>query len=191
MAWRLNAVLASLYPAAIPASFRMKPKAKSKQHKVFGRSLPCAVITMLSKMRSEPSRSVRYDRLEELRPPLTANPHALQFDYGDRSEAVHSEAEKILAMIGGVRHNKNAHVWFEFEFSPREALDEIIIRGCVPDQRAHQFYPTPDELAVQVVELANIGDEHTCFEPSAGIGGIADHMPQGTRRDQRPALQRA
>jgi len=182
MAWRLNAVLASLYPAAIPASFRTKPKAKGKHHKVFGRPLPFAVVTMLSKMRSEPNRPIRYDRWEEPRPPLTANPHALQFDYGDRSEAVQAEAEKILAMIGGVRHNKNAHVWFEFEFSPREALDEIIVSGCVPDQRAHQFYPTPDELAIQVAELANIGAEHTCLEPSAGIGGIADHMPKDRTR---------
>jgi len=182
MAWRLNAVLASLYPASIPASFRTKPKTKGKHHKVFGRPLPFAVVTMLSKMRSEPNRPIRYDRWEEPRPPLTANPHALQFDYGDRSEAVQAEAERILAMIGGVRHNKNAHVWFEFEFSPREALDEIIISGCVPDQRAHQFYPTPDELANQVVELADIGDEHTCLEPSAGIGGIADHMPKGRTR---------
>ena len=52
----------------------------------------------------------------------------------------------------------------------------------MPDQRAHQFYPTPDELAIQVAELANIGAEHTCLEPSAGIGGIADHMPKDRTR---------
>jgi len=182
IAWRLNAVLASLYPSAIPASFRTKPKAKTKQHKVFGRPLPFMVVRMLSAMRSEPNRPYKRDRWAEPTQPLTSNPHALQFDYGQRNQAAQEEAEKVLAMIGGVRHNKNAHVWFEFEFSPREALDEIIVSGCIPDQRAHQFYPTPETVAARVIELADIGDHHICLEPEAGIGGLADLMPKERTR---------
>lgn len=181
MAWRLNAVLASIYPSAIPASFRTKPKAKGKQHKVFGKPLPFPVIAMLSAMRSEPNKPVKYDRWQEPRQPLTANPFALQF-YGDRNAAAQAEAEKVLAMIGGVRHNKNAHVWFEFAFDPREALDEVIISGCIPDTKGHQFYPTPDSLAEQVVDLADIQEGHSCLEPQAGVGGLADHMPKDQTR---------
>ena len=182
MAWRLNGILASLYPAAIPASFRTKPNTKGKSHKVFGRPLPFAVINMLSQMRKEPNTPTKHDRWSEPKAPLTENTHALRFDYGDRNRAAQEEAEKVLAMIGGVRHNLNAHVWFEFEFSPKEVLDEIIVTGCIPDQKAYQFYPTPDALAAQVIQLADIGEEHTCLEPSAGTGGLADHMPKARTR---------
>jgi hypothetical protein len=182
MSWRLNAVLASLYPAAIPASFRTKPKAKTKQHSVFGKPLPFAVVSLLSGMRPEPTEPTRYDRFSEPRQPVTSNPHALQFDYGNRNAATQAEAEKVLAMIGGVRHNVNAHVWFEFEFSPREALDEIIMSGTVPDVKGHQFYPTPDALADQVVYLADIEEGHSCLEPSAGVGGLAERMPKAQTR---------
>jgi len=182
MAWRLNAVLASLYPAAIPASFRTKPKATSKQHKVFGRPLPFSVISVLAGMRSEPNTPIRRDRWSEPQPPLTLNPHALRFDYGARNKAAQEEAEQVLAMIGGVRRNQNAHVWFEFAFSPRDALDEIIVSGCVPDQKSHQFYPTPEAVATQVIELADIDENHTCLEPSAGVGGLADYLPKPRTR---------
>ena len=37
---------------------------------------------------------------------------------------------------------------------------------------ARQFYPTPDELAQRVVELAEIASEHTVLEPSAGSGAL-------------------
>lgn len=52
MAWRLNAILANLYPTAIPPNFRTKPKAQRKAHKVFGRPLPFAVLNTLAGMRS-------------------------------------------------------------------------------------------------------------------------------------------
>ncbi|CAD0266055.1 DNA restriction methylase [Pseudomonas veronii] len=182
MAWRLNAVLASLYPAAIPASFRTKPKAKGKQHTVFGKPLPFAVVAMLSEMQSEPTVPTQYDRWSEPRQPVTANPHALTFQRGGRNSAAQAEAEKVLAMIGGVRHNVNAHVWFEFEFCAREALDEIIMSGMVPDVKGHQFYPTPDALAEQVLDLADIQEGHSCLEPEAGVGGLADRMPRNQTR---------
>lgn len=182
MAWRLNAVLASLYPLAIPASFRTKPKARAKSHKLFGRPLPFSVLNMLNGMRSEPCTPTRTDRWSEPRPPLTDCKWALQFDYGNRSAVVQEEAEKVLAMIGGVRRNKNSHVWFEFDFYARPVLDDIVISGCIPDQKAHQFYPTPVDLGAQLIELADIGPTDRCAEPQAGVGGLADLMPKDRTR---------
>ncbi|OYU43481.1 MAG: restriction endonuclease subunit M, partial [Burkholderiales bacterium PBB4] len=43
---------------------------------------------------------------------------------------------------------------------------------------SHQFYPTPENLAKQVVELAAIESDHDCLEPSAGTGGLAKFMPK-------------
>lgn len=178
MAWRLNAVLASLYPSAIPASFRTKPKRRTKEFQMIGRPLPFAVVNMLAEMKAEPCTPVKYDRWQPAREPLTTNRNALQFGYGLRNELVQAEAERVLAMIGGVRRNKNAHVWFEFEFNARAALDEIITSGCVPDQKAHQFYPTPMNVAEDAIELADIQPGNCCAEPSAGMGGLADLMPK-------------
>ena len=49
MAWRLNAILASLHPLAIPAEFREKPKRakKIKDFELFDRPLPFAVVSLL------------------------------------------------------------------------------------------------------------------------------------------------
>lgn len=48
----------------------------------------------------------------------------------------------------------------------------------MPDQRAHQFYPTPRWLAERVVELVEIGPDDTVLEPSAGRGAIAELLPR-------------
>lgn len=180
MAWRLNAVLASIYPQAIPASFRTKPKARAKTYKMIGRPLPFAVVNMLAEMRAEPFTPQHRDRWSEPTKPLTDCRHALQFGYGNRPKIVQDEAERVLTMIGGIRRNKNAHVWFEFEFSARDAINEIVTSGCIPDQKSHQFYPTPANVAAKVIEMADIQPGALCLEPSAGTGGLADYMPSIT-----------
>jgi SAM-dependent methyltransferase len=64
-----------------------------------------------------------------------------------------------------------------FDFDPREALDEIIASGCIPDRVAHQYFPTPEVIARAAIALADIGPDDTVLEPSAGQGGIADYFP--------------
>ena len=73
---------------------------------------------------------------------------------------------------------KSAEGWFQFDFDPFSVLEEVVASGCVPDQRAHQFYPTPAALAARAVELAEIGPKDRCLEPSAGTGNLADLMPK-------------
>jgi hypothetical protein len=46
--------------------------------------------------------------------------------------------------------------------------------------KAHQFYPTPKNVAEAAIALAQIGSDHSCLEPSAGQGGLADLMPKRT-----------
>jgi len=110
--------------------------------------------------------------------PLTTNPHTLQFDYGEKDKYVTQEAEKVLSAIGGVRHNSNAYVWFEFDYDPTPVVKLITVSGVIPDYRAHQYYPTPGSLADRALELAGINSTDTCLEPSAGTGAIADKMPK-------------
>lgn len=47
MAWRLNMILANLYPMAIPPQFRQKPKRAPKDFVLMDNPLPFAVLSQL------------------------------------------------------------------------------------------------------------------------------------------------
>jgi hypothetical protein len=175
MAWRLNAILASLYPQAIPASFRTRPtgKKKIKDFVLFDRPLPFAVVNMIASMEQAYQWIERNDR-RKIR-------NALTFGFGPHDKAARREAEIVLAAIGGVKVVENkACDYFQFDYDPTRVIDEVACSGCIPDQRSHQFYPTPEKLARIAIELADIQEGHNCLEPSAGIGGLADLMPADT-----------
>lgn len=169
MAWRLNCVLAKLYPLAIPAQFRQRPKKKAKEFVMMGRPLPFAVLELLAGMDSVRER-VGNNWPEMYRP----IPNALRMRGDGGSKVAQAEAERVLQSIGGVPVR---HYW-QFDYDAAPVLREIVTSGCIPDQRAHQFYPTPERLAVLAIEAAEIGDADTVLEPSAGQGGIADHLPK-------------
>lgn len=177
MAWKLNCVLASMYPMAIPAEFRQKPKKKLKDFVMMERPLPFAVVRVIAEMqrpRTSPWKS-SYDH--KMMEPVTTNQKSLEFRYSD-DKAVRAEVARVLEAIGAVRFIKNGYEWFEFDYDFREALDHIITSGCIPDHKSHQFYPTPEKLAQLAVEMAEIEPGHNCLEPSAGQGGLADFMPK-------------
>lgn len=156
MAWRLNSVLASMYPRAIPPEFRSKPKKPAKDFVMMSRPLPFAVLEIISNLRKGRD-GFRYF-----------------FGYGDLDKHAKNEAIQVLESIGGVL-GKSGYI--EFDYAPSLVIAEVIASGCVPDDKSHQFYPTPDRLAQRVVELAEIEPHHECLEPSAGTGAIADLMP--------------
>lgn len=171
MAWRLNSVLASLYPLAIPAQFRQKPKKRAKEFTLMGRPLPFPVLDLLAvaeakRERIEPNWPERYRRIP--------NTVSLGYRSGDSSSAIRAEAESILEAIGGVKTSD----YFQFDYDPSDVIRQIVVSGCIPDQVAHQFYPTPYDLAVRVVAAAEVCKPHTVLEPSAGQGGLAAYLPQ-------------
>jgi hypothetical protein len=159
MAYRLNQVLAHLHPSAIPAEFRTKPARRVKEFGLMARPLPFAVLETLGDLR-----------------PIKGRLHAREIcTYGAmRSRHALEETRKVLQLIGGAQESNNV---FLFDFPPDEIIEEIVLSGCVPDYRSHQFYPTPESLAQRVIELAEIGETHSCLEPSAGIGSLAKFMP--------------
>lgn len=167
MAWRLNAILANLYPLAIPARFREQPKRKVKDFELFDRPLPFAVVSLLAGMRAV------HEKINEWPEKNREIPNARQFDYGEKDKAAQAEAERVLAALGAT---KAGHYW-QFDYNPTEALDQVVCSGRIPDQKSHQFYPTPPAVAEFAVSVADIEDHHGVLEPSAGIGGLADFLP--------------
>lgn len=183
IAWRLNQILAYLHPAAIPSEFRTQPKARSKAKPIdlLRRPLPFAVLGVLTEYGKchdhvpDPSPKNRYGRLAVLVPNAVSRT-SYKDDDASRANAIR-EAHDVLRALGGVRRENGADEW-QFDYPPGDVLSEIITSGCIPDTKSHQYYPTPEQLAQQAVELAGIGEHDWCLEPSAGTGGLADFLPK-------------
>ena len=179
MAWRLNDILAFLHPTAIPAEHRQKPRTKPKTYELHTNLLPFSVLGVLSDLQTERTEPQQRNRREDPLPPVTTNPFNRRIKgYSDEDKVARAEAEKVLLSLGGVKKNLNALTWFEFDYDPTTALEDIQLSGALPEKKTHQFYPTPGELAAQLLDEADIREGETCLEPSAGMGGLADLMPQ-------------
>ena len=154
LAWRLNQLLHSLYPAAIPSQFREPPKRKPKIPPVHDRPLS-------------------FECLQVLRMGIGRQGEREWSTYADHhSKAAWKEAERVLEQIGGV---KNGRMW-TFDYCPHDVLHEIQASGVVPDQVAHQFYPTPSHIVEAMLAEAGISAGARVLEPSAGTGAIADRV---------------
>lgn len=157
MVWRLNDVLAFLYPMAIPPAARKRPAKVGKEWPVIEKPLPFAVLQVLEDMSKQRGG-----------------------DWWVRCEDKHlkRQVHEVLKSIGGVIGKAGDAV---FDYDPRSTLQQMVVSGLVPDAKSHQFYPTPEHLAQLAVALACIQDGETTLEPSAGQGGIAEHMPAGVK----------
>lgn len=162
MAWKLNTVLSYLYPTAIPPKFRQKPKKQRKEFKLMERPLPSAVVAELSKL------DISYNSIKV---------HSYRID-----KQTEKELHAALEQIGGVitrRPEKDFYYYvFDFDYDVNPVIEEIIKTGEIPHYKSYQFYPTPESIAKDAVEMAEIGEHDQCLEPSAGIGGLADFMPK-------------
>lgn len=171
MAWRLNAILALLYPTAIPSEFRTAPKRRHREIQLIQKPIPFTVISALCEA-SEYAPLVEDAKYRKVRNPVR---NSLELKYS-LDKFTHRQAGEILEAIGGVRQKLG---YYQFDYDPKRVLNEVIASGCIPDHKSHQFYPTPTELAELAVNYADLREGMTSLEPSAGHGGIADHMHVG------------
>lgn len=173
MAWRLNCVLAQLHPLAIPSEFRERPKKRAKAYKLIGRPLPFAVVARLGTL--EPARDLNPNK--GYRQDTWIKVQGCWDFKASSDQQIKAEADRIMESIGGAKVSE--YRW-AFGYDPTEVVQEIVASGCVPDQKAHQFYPTPERLARIAVGLASDGSKPSMnwLEPSAGQGGLADFMPK-------------
>lgn len=169
MAWRLNCVLAELYPGAIAAPSRNPPAKPAKQFHTIETPLPFEILAAIAGARKA-YKPVK----DDIRGRVVEIPNSITLDY-QLSKTVRGEVEKILGMLGGVRIDGHR---IQFDYDPWDVLDELIVRGRIPEHKSHQFYPTPEKLAALAVDLAEIQDGDLCLEPSAGAGGIAKYLPK-------------
>lgn len=159
MAYRLNMVLAQLYPLAIPSEFRERPKKRPKEFVLLQKPLPFQVLDVLA------------------HPAYGYRPGSKVFTMAWEAKKLgqaYEQACAVLELMGGVQTEDRE---FTFDYPVDSVLQEVLISGSVPDHRAHQFYPTRDHLGAMAAELAEIGDDDSFLEPSAGRGDLAKHLP--------------
>lgn len=175
MAWRLNTILASLYPKAIPAQFRKRSERKTRTVDLIQRVLPFAVVQALDRMQTvyrtveqEPTAQNGWrDRRKEL------VPNCLRYDgYSGAgvSKRAAQEANQVLESLGGVL---TPYGW-QFDYPASAAISTVVASGVVPDDRAYQFYPTPKKVADYARKKLRLdSDSLSTLEPSAGLGHLA------------------
>lgn len=93
---------------------------------------------------------------------------------------LYQEVASALEKIGG-KWNKKLK-GFLFPSDPKMLLDEISNGTERNLKKEFQFFSTPNEIADQLVELADIKKWHIVLEPSAGHGalieGVLRHCPE-------------
>ncbi len=163
-AWRLNEVLALLYPAAIPEKFRKPAKEKKAQREytLMENRLPFAVLNLLSDVR-----------------PYTRDKKtwgvSINAPGGDDKHVMKAVSE-VLKTIGGICSGGNTY--FKFDYNPVSVIQELVDSGCILDTYSHQFYPTPERLAMMAADFLDVEVGDVCYEPSAGQGALAEYLPK-------------
>ena len=156
----LNSILASLYPMAIPASFRTsskKPKTGAFELKM--KRLPMGVIDLLT--------CLEYRR-----------DYYSLYTYSKSKEFV-EQTVAVLEEIGAeISRSSDGHtLYVNFDYEPRSVLDQLIFSGVVPEQASFQFYPTRSVIAEEAAMRLDITPGRTYYEPSAGTGDLAQYLP--------------
>jgi len=94
---------------------------------------------------------------------------------GQLDRKLYVDVDKVLKALGGKWDRKEkAHI---FSDSMEERLEVLILTGEYTDaKQQYQFFETPTSLAVQLVGMAEIQDNESVLEPSAGRGRIVGHI---------------
>ncbi len=89
---------------------------------------------------------------------------------------LYEKVNKVLECLGGKwNRSKRGHI---FANNPAEMIEEAILTGEVTDaKKEFQFFETPDVIAKQMIDLAEITVDDKVCEPSAGRAAIAKHIP--------------
>ena len=161
IAIKLNQILAQLHPMALATESRKMSKAE-KSVPLMNDILPYEVTACLAEI----ADSVARGRTAYFSPA----------DKKDLSRATLDRFEEVMEFLGA----KFSKGCYSFPYDAGEVLHKIIRTGCLPEKVSHQFYPTPDDLAVRVVRLVEPRSEDKILEPSAGHGALAAHLPKGS-----------
>ena len=187
MSLRLNEILATLYPLAIPSQFRAKtPKVKpSKDFGYLQRPISSAICDALAGC-EEGYEFVDNPNEWQYKKSKVKIKNSVQFSIRNMASQVKIQTEYVLKMLGGKKLERKDVFVFDYP-EPLNIIHQVAIMGVLPDQVSHQYYPTPKTVASMVHEmLGEIKGTDKILEPSAGQGGLISgeyyqkYLPQTT-----------
>lgn len=112
---------------------------------------------------------------------LTVTGNEIFLTCGQLDRKQYMAVNEVLENIGGKWNKKSkSHV---FPADPTDKLESVLLTGEIILPKKYGYFPTPMDVAKRVVELAEIKPGMTVLEPSAGQGGIADHIPKECKID--------
>lgn len=154
LTWMLNGILANRHPNAIPAKFTKKPERMRKDHTLIHHVIDEHVVRVMYKHTWDESTNT------------------ITFSYGQCDKWVDRELDRLMSLIGGVRINSYSHS-YRFSYDPTKVVQTMVTNRVVPDQKSHQFYPSPDVVVDVVCDaVRGLDNIATVCEPSCGTGNI-------------------
>lgn len=153
VAWKLNEVLATMLPAAIPAPHRTAPNTRPpKEFGYIQKTISPEVRTLLRDLKKSHKQwwcsmtGVQKSTLDEL--------------------------TRVLRFIGGEQERDH----WSFPYDPSSIIDTIISAGTLPETVTHQFYPSSDNIARYIAAAVNCGPTDTVLEPEVGRADLLAHI---------------
>lgn len=176
LAWRLNAILASLYGAALPEKFKNTYSSDKVAPYI------ALADTAISAECIAALQSLKYDRIYEknsFNHTYKEIPNSCYFISSDISKSTLKEIQEILTTCGGVQNpNSRTAIAYSFDYDFLATVRyDLISSRTIPERVSYQFYPTPQSIAQEAVDRAQIEPHHSALEPEAGNGDIADLIP--------------
>lgn len=93
------------------------------------------------------------------------------FLVGQLDRKLYTNTNKVLEAAGGKWNRKEkAHI---FENDATDSIEQILLTGEITIPQDFGYFPTPLNIANQLIEMADIKQGMRVLEPSAGIGNIA------------------
>ena len=164
MVYRLNNVLASIYPNALADDAVRKPqRKKSSKHVPLEADVLSFATVAFIRDRVNVSATKRG----------TWRTEAPRWHY-ELDQAHRKDYERVMTHLGGVESRGG----WEFDYCPEAEMRVVARSGVVPNRRGHQFYPTPPSVSELVVEAAELYAGCSVLEPSAGTGNLIAQAKQ-------------
>jgi hypothetical protein len=100
---------------------------------------------------------------------------------GQLDRALYIKTNEILEAAGGKWNRKaKAHL---FDGDANEIIEQIILTGEITKPQDFGYFPTPEPVVTELIELAEIKPGMRVLEPSAGQGNIAKEIAKITDVD--------
>ena len=101
----------------------------------------------------------------------------IEYDFQGKKEIL-ERVNEIMGILGGVKSSEyKTYINYKFDYNPQKVFEDVIFHGAMPDQKTHQFYPTPEIISEYVIRTADVKENDKVLEPSAGRGNLLKFLP--------------